>query len=56
MIRYSLRGGAVSPSRAASSGLAVTDHHHPGITFAIKSARWAGHQKTSPPAPGSALT
>ena len=41
---------AISASRATSSGLAVTDHHHPGIPFAIKPARWAGHQKSSPAA------
>ena len=38
---------AISASRAASSGLAVTDHHHPGRPTVIKPARWAGHQKSS---------
>ena len=30
---------AISASRAASSGLAVTDHHHPGIPSVIKRTR-----------------
>ena len=36
---------AISASRAASSGLAVTDHHHPGTHLVIKATRWAGHQE-----------
>jgi hypothetical protein len=39
---------AISASRAASSGLAVTDHHHPVIPPVIKPARWAGRQETAP--------
>jgi hypothetical protein len=38
---------AISASRAASSGLAVTDHHHPGIlmSFSINATRWADAKK-----------
>ena len=36
---------AISASRAASSGLEVTDHHHPGTHLVIKATRWAGHQE-----------
>ena len=46
---------AISASRETSSGLAVTDHHHPGSAFVIKPARWAG-QKTSLAATRYALT
>jgi len=38
---------AISASRAASSGLAVTDHHHLGRPTVIKTTRWAGHQESS---------
>jgi hypothetical protein len=43
---------AISASRAASSGLAVTDHHHPYIPTVIKPARWAADQEP-PPAPAN---
>jgi DNA-binding transcriptional regulator YhcF (GntR family) len=36
---------AISASRAASSGLAVTDHHHPGILSVINTTRWADAKK-----------
>ena len=35
----------ISASRAASSALEVTDHHHPGTHLVIKATRWAGHQE-----------
>ena len=42
---------AISPSRAASRGLAVTADHHPGAPSVIKVTRWASHRKSPPAAP-----
>ena len=42
-------GSAISASRAASSGLVVTNHHHPGIPLVIKETTLSRQAEIPPP-------